>query len=146
VLRGTLGFQDLRARNSMLASRFIGEVRNYAERLTQTASWGLAALQALTLGPSIERLPEAEQQTLRNLPARVFYGVNSDEAIALRLLGVPRGAAPSLASMLNWREPQASLQDVRATLARGDADLWRQALGSSGSDYFSVWNILEGNR
>jgi hypothetical protein len=63
--------------------------QNLFGRLTQTASWGLAALQALTLEPSIDRLPEAEQQTLRNLPARVFYGVNSDDTIALRLLGVP---------------------------------------------------------
>jgi hypothetical protein len=113
--------------------------------LTQPASWGLAALQALTLGPSVDRLSEAEQRTLRNLPARVFYGVNSDDAIALRLLGVPRGAAQPLARVLNRQEPQASLQDLRTTLAQGDARLWNQALGSSGSDYFSVWNILEGN-
>jgi replicative superfamily II helicase len=119
--------------------------QNVFGRLTQTASWGLAALQAMTLGHGIERLPEAEQQTLRNLPARVFYGVNSDEAIALRLLGVPRGAAQPLAHEMNQREPHASLQDLRATLVRGDARLWHQALGSSGRDYFSVWNILEGN-
>ena len=119
--------------------------QNLFGRLTQTASWGLAALQTLTLGASVERLPEEEQQTLRNLPARVFYGVNSDDAIALRLLGVPRGAAQPLANVLNRQGPQVSLQDLRTTLTRGDARLWDQALGPSGSDYLAVWNILEGN-
>ena len=66
-------------------------------RLTQTASWGLAALQTLTFKDKFERLPEAQQETLRNLPARVYYGVNTDSAIAMRLLGVPRQAAEPLA-------------------------------------------------
>ena len=58
-------------------------------RLTQTASWGLSALQSLTLGNAFDELSPDEQRSLRNLPARVYYGVNSDEAVALRLLGVP---------------------------------------------------------
>src|SRR5690606_796908 len=66
-------------------------------RLTQTASWGLSALQSLTLGDTFDKLSPMEQRSLRNLPARVYYGVNSDEAVALRLLGVPRTAAPALA-------------------------------------------------
>jgi hypothetical protein len=61
--------------------------RSIFGRLTQTASWGLAALQSLTLGDVLESLSADDQKTLRNLPARVYYGVNSDEAVALRLLG-----------------------------------------------------------
>jgi hypothetical protein len=61
--------------------------KNLYGKLAQTASWGLAALQSMTPGDKFDKLPESEQQTLRNLPARVFYGVNTDEAIALRLFG-----------------------------------------------------------
>ena len=85
-------------------------------RLTQTASWGLAALQSLTIGDAFERLSTNEQQTLRNLPARVYYGVNSDEAIALRLLGVPRTAATPLATALRIGATEP-LSGVRAKLA-----------------------------
>ncbi len=75
--------------------------RSVFGRLTQTASWGLAALQSLTLGDAFEKMSADDQRTLRNLPARVYYGVNSDEAIALRLLGVPRTAAAPQRS--TWR-------------------------------------------
>jgi hypothetical protein len=43
-------------------------------RLTQTASWGLSALQSLTLGDAFDGLSAVEQRCLRNLPARVYYG------------------------------------------------------------------------
>src|SRR5437899_7669825 len=56
-----------------------------------------AALQALTLGDEVEKRSPADQRALRNLPARAYYGVNSDEAVTLRVLGVPRTAAPRLA-------------------------------------------------
>jgi len=65
--------------------------------LIQTASWGLSALQSLTMGNAIDELNADEQRMVRNLPSRVYYGVNSDAAIDLRLLGVPRKAAQPLA-------------------------------------------------
>src|SRR3970040_920565 len=77
--------------------------RSVFGRLTQTASWGLAALQSLTLGVSFDAMSAEDQRVLRNLPARVYYGVNSDEAVALRLLGVPRTAAGPLARTLPVR-------------------------------------------
>ena len=117
--------------------------KNLFGRLTQTASWGLAALQTMTFGDRFEQLPESEQQTLRNLPARVFYGVNTDEAIALRLLGVPRRAAQPLADTLGEAR-RLPLPQLRTHLAQTDSQVWLQALGGSGQDYFRIWKILEG--
>jgi len=117
--------------------------KNLFGRLTQTASWGLAALQTMTFGDRFEQLPESEQQTLRNLPARVFYGVNTDEAIALRLLGVPRRAAQPLADTLGEAR-RLPLPQLRTHLAQTDSQVWLQALGGSGKDYFRIWKILEG--
>ncbi|MEM5785677.1 MAG: DEAD/DEAH box helicase [Syntrophobacteraceae bacterium] len=117
--------------------------KNVFGKLTQTASWGLAALQTMTFGDSFEQLTEAEQKTLRNLPARVFYGVNTDKAIALRLLGVPRGAAQPLAQTLRTTR-ELSLPQLRTKLAQTDARTWTRALGESGRDYFRIWKVLEG--
>ncbi len=117
--------------------------KNLFGKLTQTASWGLAALQSMTFSDSFEKLSEVEQQTLRNLPSRVFYGVNTDEAIALRLLGVPRGAAQPLAQTLGTARNQP-LPQLRTLLAQTDAGVWTQALGDRGQDYFRVWKVLEG--
>jgi superfamily II DNA/RNA helicase len=112
-------------------------------KLTQTASWGLAALQTMTFGEKFDNLPETEQQILRNLPARVFYGVNTNDAIALRLLGVPRGAAQPLAKKLGTTV-SLPLPQLRTELSKTDAKIWVQAMGKSGADYFKIWKIFEG--
>lgn len=112
-------------------------------RLTQTASWGLAALQSLTLGDSIDTMSAEDQRVLRNLPARVYYGVNSDEAVALRLLGVPRTAAAPLAKVLQIGAAEP-LNEVRARLRSARVETWRAALGEKGESYHRVWSIIEG--
>lgn len=112
-------------------------------RLTQTASWGLSALQTLTLGDALDELSPDEQRSLRNLPARVYYGVNSDEAVALRLLGVPRTAAPALAEGLSV-EPGEPLHRIRGRLRATDVSDWTKAMGERGVSYHRVWSIMEG--
>ena len=112
-------------------------------RLTQTASWGLAALQSLTLGNAFDEMSPNEQRSLRNLPARVYYGVNSDEAVALRLLGVPRTAAPALAISLGVKTDEP-LHQVRGRLRAADVSEWTKAMGERGASYHRVWSIMEG--
>ena len=111
--------------------------------LAQTASWGLAALQSLTVGDAFDRLSPDEQRTLRNLPARIYYGVNSDEAVALRLLGVPRTAAEPLARQLRL-DAAAPLREVRSAVRGAGVDTWKAALGGRGASYHRVWSIIEG--
>lgn len=117
--------------------------RSVFGRLTQTASWGLAALQVLTLGDTFESLSESDQRTLRNLPARVYYGVDSDEAVALRLLAVPRTAATPLAKTLGVTASE-SLHTVRGRLRAASPATWTSALGERGESYRRVWSIMEG--
>ncbi len=114
--------------------------QNLFGRLTQTAAWGLGALLSIT-GSG---LPEEKLRILSNLPSRVYYGVNDDAAIALRLLGVPRAAATRLAGGMGdvLGEP---LTKVRSHLREMDEAEWRQALGQpEGKVYHKVWRVLEG--
>ena len=117
--------------------------RSVFGRLAQTASWGLSALQSLTIGDSFDSLSVDEQRTLRNLPARVYYGVNSDEAVALRLLGVPRTAAVPLAQQIGVGAAEP-LHEVRAKVRNAGVDKWESALGQKGASYHHVWSIIEG--
>ena len=112
-------------------------------RLTQTAAWGLAALQSLTVGDSLDSLPLEEQRSLRNLPARVYYGVNSDPAVAMRILGVPRTAASPLSQELSV-SPAEPLHQVRIKVREADVNTWKAALGDRGESYHRVWSIIEG--
>lgn len=113
--------------------------RNLFGRLAQTASWGLGALLSITGGD----LPEERFKSLSNLPSRVYYGVNSDEAIVLRLLGVPRNAATSLAvvvpELLHCPMPK-----IREQLRGLSEERWVSALGEPGKTYRAVWRVLEG--
>lgn len=112
-------------------------------RLTTTASWGLSALQSLTLGDAFDEMSDVEQRSLRNLPARVYYGVNTDEAVALRLLGVPRTAAPALARQLGVTADEP-LHRVRGRLRAANVSEWTTAMGERGASYHRVWSIIEG--
>lgn len=108
-------------------------------KLTQTASWGLGALLSITGGD----LPDEQYKQLSNLPSRVYYGVNSDSAIVLRLLGIPRAAAiPLTETLLDILD--APLPRVRDHLKQLPEDIWKQALGESGQVYRNVWRVLEG--
>lgn len=113
--------------------------QNLFGKLAQTASWGLNALLAITCSG----LSDDERNRVTNLPSQVFYGVSSDEAITLRLLGVPRRAATILARTLNVRAEE-SLPSVRHRLAALTGEQWNAALGPTGDVYRKVWRIIEG--
>ena len=113
--------------------------QNLFGRLTQTASWGLGALLSITAG----NLPVDQYKQLSNLPSRVFYGVNDDSAIVLRLLGIPRTAAVSLVSLMDNKLNQP-LPKVRESLKNLPEQKWSEALGANGIVYQKIWNILEG--
>ena len=114
--------------------------QNLFGRLIQTAAWGLGALLSITG----EHLTEKEIRALNNLPSRVYYGVNDDNAIALRLLGVSRSAAVKLADSMENILDQP-LTNVRGHLRDMDKPAWQQALGKQeGEVYRNVWRVLEG--
>jgi replicative superfamily II helicase len=118
--------------------------RSVYGNLIQTASWGLSALQSLMIGGVLDEMNPDEQRTVRNLPARIYYGVNSDAAIDLRLLGVPRKAAQPLAEALMQGEAAQSISNIRARLANLTVAEWQAALGSMGPTYRRAWRIIEG--
>jgi len=114
--------------------------QNLFGRLTQTAAWGLGALLSITGND----LPEDQLRSLSNLPSCVYYGVNDDSAIALRLLGVPRTAAPKLATEMGDIRKQP-LTTIRNQLRNMDEMSWKRALGEErGGIYRKVWRVLEG--
>lgn len=114
--------------------------QNLFGKLTQTASWGLGALLSITGSD----LPEEQLKVLSNLPSRVYYGVNSDAAIVLRLLGVSREAASPLANAMGAILSQPVTKIREQLKGMSDSD-WNRVLGENkGIIYRKVWRILEG--
>lgn len=114
--------------------------RNLFGRLAQTASWGLGALLSIT-GSG---LSDKEFNSVRNLPSHIYYGVNNDDSVVLRLLGVPRYAAARLPRVMADVSNQ-SVGSVREQLRNLSISDWNRALGENdGHMYRKVWGILEG--
>lgn len=112
-----------------------------------TIAWGLSAMQAMTLRGVFDDLDPTRQRELRNVPSFAFYGVNTEAAVALRLLGVPRGAAAAMVDGL--RLPTSgpvteSISALRSRLERLEASDWQSMLGDGGPAYARVWQILNG--
>jgi hypothetical protein len=126
-----------------------GKQRDTADALTRccqrlfssilpAVSWGLSALQALNLrGHDAEVAPE-----LRDVPSYVFYGVASREAVALRLFGVPRGAAGPLARHLA-DDGASTTNQLRSRLSQSTEGEWTAALGQTGESYYRAWRLVE---
>lgn len=108
-------------------------------KLAQTSSWGLNALLAITASD----MSDSERNQIGNIPSQVFYGVATDGAIALRLLGVPRRAATKLAQKLGV-SAGSSLPSIRQGLTSLSEVDWNMALGHQGSVYRRAWRIIEG--
>ena len=108
-------------------------------KLTQSSSWGLSAL----LSVISRDLDTEEKKLLNNLPAKAFYGVQSDEAIKLRLIGIPRTAAQSVANHLyqHISEPVGTLRKRVSQMSEKD---WNDLMGSKGKTYRRAWRIIEG--
>jgi hypothetical protein len=113
--------------------------QNLFGKLTHTSSWGLNALLAITTSD----LSDEARSRLANFPSQVYYGVSTDEAVSLRLLGVPRRAAPRLALAMGLGSGD-SLQSVRQRLEALTEQGWNAALGAAGSTYRRAWRVMDG--
>ena len=102
-----------------------------------TVSWGLSALQALAMAG---RPDEEIAQHSRDVPSYVYYGVDTREAVAFRLFGVPRAAALGLAR--TFGEGRGT-EELREFLTNSSPDDWTQALGKVGQSYYDAWRLVE---
>lgn len=102
-----------------------------------TVSWGLSALQALEMaGRSDEEIPAHS----RDVPSYVYYGVDTREAVAFRLFGVPRAAALALARTFG---EGCGTEELREFLSSSSPTDWTQALGKIGRSYYDAWRLVE---
>ena len=103
-----------------------------------TVSWGLSALQALAMTRQTDK--ETTDRSPQDVPSYVYYGVNTREAVAFRLFGVPRTAALALA---RTRGKDHKTEELRQFLASSSPRDWTDALGDIGRSYYDAWRLTE---
>ena len=119
-----------------------------------SATWGLSGLSRLPgSGLDFDSMSEEELRAIQLLPAMVYHGVSSEDAVLMRMNLVPRSMAQPLGEAFAGSVGEADRR--RPSVARAFlselSDLgWEQARprGSqlSGADYRQVWEILSGVR
>ena len=121
-------------------------VRMLYTKVTNSASWGFAALQ------NIYSDADGTEGQVRatNLPAKVYYGVDTDAAVLMRLNGVPRAVAPAMGRI--YEKEHTTHGATPDGALRWIADLpeseWARVLPAgglmSGAEYQKIWKRLAG--
>jgi replicative superfamily II helicase len=120
--------------------------------ITNAATWGLAALQKLpTSGIDWDNMNEVEKRKIANLPAYLYYGVNSDEAVLMRKNNVPRTVADKLGKLYKAQNGLDHVFEVSASEINNwleNNEVWNRAMPSnsplSGDEYKKIWKKLNG--
>lgn len=122
-------------------------------KLINSATWGLASLQKLpNSGLNIDELSEEEKRKINNIPAMIYYGVDSDEAVLMRMNSIPRKISRQFAKeylMVNKDINKSTPSDAYCWISSLDKKDWEKIIGerytASGADYKRIWDIMVGN-
>lgn len=126
------------ANNSDSADRINSFVK-YINSTRFKASWGLGALEGI-VNSSNDELKETSY-----IPSMVYYGVDTEDALLMRMAGVPRRLAKSLSKILP-KDKTLSLTQIRAKISGLSNSEWNAMVPSgstlSGEDWKKLSSIL----
>lgn len=126
--------------------------RGISRALINNGVWGLAALSKLPgSGLNWENLSEEEQRQINLLPAFLYHGVDSEEAVLMRMNQVPRSVAKSLGETMRRADGTAreiTVQQARQFIKDLRPDDWERLKPANaaltGTQYREVWQQLSG--
>ena len=137
---------DLRGTDSLsLACRAIYRA------IVSSGTWGISALSRMS-NLDFDSLTESEQRRINALPAMIYHGVRSEDAVLMRMNNAPRSAAERLGQMYREitgeDEHRFTVGGTRDFLKSLSTDDWDQArppdAALSGLGYKNVWEVLSG--
>ncbi len=122
--------------------------------LVNNGVWGLAALSKLPgSGIDWQSLSESERRKISLLPAFLYHGVDTEEAVLLRMNQVPRSVAKRLGAVMK-QETSATrtltIGEARDFVRNLDSSGWQEVRPPqsrlSGRQYREVWQLLSGEK
>ena len=119
--------------------------------IVNSGTWGLSALSHVS-GIDFDSLPELERRRINALPAMIYHGVKSEEAVLMRMNAAPRSAAEKLGELFRETHLNAggdnSVGGARQFLRALSGNEWNQVrppnAALSGPEYKRVWEVLSG--
>lgn len=129
------------------ADKSVAEFSSYLfSILLNNASWGIGALEGLCISGN-----NTEAESATHVPSMIYFGVQTTEAVWLRMAGLPRIVAEGAAQL--WREQKketpSSYQELREWISNIDQQQWKKILphhsNISDKSMKIIWNALNGN-
>ena len=119
--------------------------------IVNSGTWGISALSQAS-GIDFDSLSEGEQRKINAVPAMIYHGVRSEEAVLMRMNSAPRTAAEGLGMLfraVNGEDGGAySVGGARRFLKELGVQEWDEArpedAALTGTGYKKVWEILSG--
>jgi hypothetical protein len=119
--------------------------------LVNYGTWGLAALSRMS-GIDFDKLSETERRQINALPAMIYHGVKTEEAVLMRMNSVPRSISENLGQEFRtaFRKDfgKVGVAEAREFLKNLDTTDWNRIKPGvsylSGDDYRYVWELLSG--
>lgn len=133
-----------------MTDKISGACKAIYRELANNATWGISALSKMpTSGLDFAKLSEDEKHQINNLPAMLYHGVRSSEAVLMRMNSVPRSIAENLGTEFRKGPEGKSSATEAANFLKSLSDTdWErikpQSASMSGTDYRDVWKRLSG--
>lgn len=119
--------------------------------IVNNGTWGVSALSHVS-GLDFEKMSDEAKRRINILPAMVYHGVRSEEAVLMRMNNVPRSIAESLGKQFGSAGKKSSERYTVAAAHTYLSDLsdsqWDSAAPRKsalrGEGYRKIWDILSG--
>ena len=125
--------------------------RSIYRAIVNNGTWGVSALSRVS-GLDFDSLPEADRRRINALPAMIYHGVRTEDAVLMRMNSSPRSAAERLGDLyretIGESDGRYSVGQARQFLKNLSDRDWQRACPDnaalSGSGYKRVWEVLSG--
>ncbi|HOV32652.1 MAG TPA: DEAD/DEAH box helicase [Candidatus Hydrogenedens sp.] len=116
--------------------------------ITTFASWGISAIQKMPAsGIDWEKMTEQEKKNLLNIPAYIYYGVNTDESVLMRKANVPRSIAKEVGEKYRQKFKDFYKHTTSEVLnCLKQRSFWTKIVPENSplneDEYFAIWKKL----
>ncbi len=119
--------------------------------IVNNGTWGVSALSRVS-GMDFERMTDAERRRINALPAMIYHGVRTEDAVFMRMNSAPRSVAEKLGLLyrdaFDGDDGRYSFGKARIFPKNMSPRDWSRARPEqaplSGAGYKKVWEILAG--
>ena len=119
--------------------------------IVNNGTWGVSALSRVS-GMDFDGMTDAQRRQINALPAMIYHGVRTEDAVLMRMNSAPRSMAEKLGSIyrdaFNDDERRYSVGKARTFLKEMSVRDWDHARPEqaplNGTGYRRVWRILSG--